>query len=219
MNETPLIDNHKQQGLRRKLIQLLREQGIADEYVLSAMSKVPRHQFLDSVFENHAYENKALPIDEEQTISQPYTVAFQTEKLDIQEGDRVLEIGTGSGYQTAVLSKLGAHVYTIERHKSLHDKTQKLLAKMGIKNVDYHFGDGFKGLPQLAPFDKIIITASPKNIPEKLIEQLKVNGKMILPIDQGAVHKMTLVIKNPDNTLNIEELADFKFVPMLKGVN
>ncbi len=219
MQDRPLIDNHKQQGLRKKLIALLKQLGITNDEVLSAIYKVPRHQFLDSVFEVYAYENKALPIGEDQTISQPYTVAYQTEILEIEEGDKVLEIGTGSGFQTAVLSKLGATVFTIERQKSLHDKTPKLLAKMGIENIHYFFGDGFKGLPNHAPFDKIIITASPKKIPELLIEQLKIGGKMILPLDKGDVHKMTLIIKVDATDLQITELEDFKFVPMLKGVN
>jgi len=212
-----LIDTHKHQGLRRKLVDVIHKQGIEDEEVLQAFMNVPRHQFLDSVFDNLAYENQALPIDENQTISQPYTVAYQTEKLQLEDGDRILEIGTGSGYQAAILAQYDVEVFTIERHKKLYEKTSQLLHKMALTNIYCYYGDGFKGLPDLAPFDKIIITASPKKIPENLIQQLKVGGRMILPIDKGQIHKMTLIIKKQNDELQIEELDDFKFVPMLKG--
>lgn len=215
--EKQLLDNYKHRGLRKALVKIIETQGISDRDVLHAIDSVPRHYFLDSVFENHAYENKALPIDEGQTISQPYTVAYQTMKLEIQEGDKILEIGTGSGYQAAILAEMGAQVYSIERHEILHKKTAHLLSRMGYDTIHCFFGDGFKGLEQEAPFDKIIITASPRSIPESLVKQLRVGGRMILPIDQGEVHKMTLLIKTDDNNYTTEELEDFKFVPMLKG--
>jgi protein-L-isoaspartate(D-aspartate) O-methyltransferase len=215
-----LIDNIKHQGKRKRLIQELKDMGIESENVLSAMLKVPRHFFLDSSFEDFAYQNKAFPISTEQTISHPYTVAFQSEVLNIQKGDKVLEIGTGSGYQTAVLHHLGAIVYSIERQHTLFDKAKLLLPKMRVK-ANLYYGDGYEGLPDKAPFDKIIITAGAPTIPEKLFKQLIIGGSMIIPLGVGT-QTMTLIIKTSDNQYEKVEFdnfneSHFRFVPMLKN--
>jgi protein-L-isoaspartate(D-aspartate) O-methyltransferase len=215
-----LIDNIKHQGKRKRLIQELKDMGIESSAVLNAMLKVPRHYFLDSSFEDFAYQNKAFPIGTEQTISHPYTVAFQSEILNIEKGDKILEIGTGSGYQTAVLFHLGTEVYSIERQHSLFDKTKLLLTQMRVK-ANLHYGDGYDGLPDKAPFDKMIITAGAPNIPEKLFKQLTIGGSMIIPL--GMENQiMTLIIKTSKNQYEKIEFdnfneSHFRFVPMLKS--
>ena len=215
-----LVDKAKHQGSRKRLILELQEMGIESPKVLDAMLKVPRHFFLDSSFEEHAYQNKAFPIGTDQTISHPYTVAFQSEVLGIKKGDKVLEIGTGSGYQTAVLFHLGADVYSIERQHFLFDKTKQLLSAMRIKAF-LHYGDGYEGLPEKAPFDKILVTAGAPSIPQKLFKQLNIGGMMIIPIGVGE-QIMTLIIKTADSSYKKVEFdnfneTNFRFVPMLKN--
>ncbi|MEZ7837912.1 MAG: protein-L-isoaspartate(D-aspartate) O-methyltransferase [Flavobacteriales bacterium] len=215
-----LVDKAKHQGSRKRLVLELQEMGIESPQVLDALLKVPRHFFLDSSFEEHAYQNKAFPIGTDQTISHPYTVAFQTEVLTLKKGDKVLEIGTGSGYQTAVLFHLGAQVFSIERQHLLFDKTKQLLATMKIKAF-LHYGDGYEGLPEKAPFDKIIVTAGAPSLPEKLFAQLAIGGMMIIPIGKGS-QIMTLIIKTATSTYKKVEFdnfneTNFRFVPMLKS--
>ncbi len=214
-------DTHKHQGLRKKLIEEIRAKGITDERVLKAMGKIPRHFFIDdSIFDgaNIAYRDAAFSIGEGQTISQPFTVAYQTELLEIKPGDKILEIGTGSGYQSCVLAEMGARVFTIERFKKLSNKAKEMLDFFGYKNVKTFFGDGFEGLPSFAPFDKIIITAAAPEIPEKLKQQLKVGGYLVVPFGEGELQKMIRLKKISDIDFE-EEISDsaFRFVPMLKG--
>jgi protein-L-isoaspartate(D-aspartate) O-methyltransferase len=210
MNDTFL---HK--GLRQKLVEKLRIKGITSEEVLTAIMNVPRHLFIAQGLERLAYEDQALPIGSEQTISQPYTVAFQTQLLNISKGEKILEIGTGSGYQAAVLAEMGAKVFSIERHHDLFQQSQQLLLNLGY-NMQLFYGDGYLGKPTYAPFNKIIITAGVKEIPEQLIEQLSVNGRMVIPLGDN-IQEMTLVIKNADNSLNISKHGQFSFVPFIKG--
>lgn len=205
-------------GLREKLVQQLKEKGITDQNVLNAIGAVPRHYFLDSAFDKIAYEDRAFPIDADQTISQPYTVAYQTQLLKIKKGEKVLEIGTGSMYQTTILAALGAKVYTIERQKVLADKTPSFLFKKQFPDVFFFYGDGFLGLPNHAPFDKIIITAAAPKVPEKLWEQLKVKGVMVVPIDESeGVQRMYRLTKKKDGMAKKETFESFSFVPMLSG--
>ncbi len=211
-------DTTKHQGLRNQLANVLSAKGITNVKVLSAIRKIPRHLFMDSSFEAHAYQDKAFPIAAEQTISQPYTVAFQSEVLDIQSGEKVLEIGTGSGYQTAVLLELDAEVYSIERQHELFKKTSMFLPKLGYKPKRFIFGDGYKGLPEEAPFDKIIVTAGAPYVPKALLGQIKVGGKLLIPVgDKEQV--MTLFIRKSPKEFEKKELGDFRFVPMLKEKN
>jgi len=209
-------DSYLHKGLRKKLVDSIKKKGIHDQRVLKAINQVPRHLFMDSSFVHFAYKDQAFPIAANQTISQPYTVAFQTQLLDIQKGDKVLEIGTGSGYQAAVLLSMGATVYTIERFKILNLGAQNLLPKLGYR-PHFFYGDGYEGLPTYAPFDKVIITAAAKEIPHKLTDQLKVNGKMVLPLGEKTTQTMTVVEKKSDNDYKITEHGAFVFVPMLKG--
>jgi len=209
-----LEDTFKHRGLRRQLIQELRQKGIRDEKVLEAINQIPRHLFFLKNFEQFAYEDKAYPIESGQTISQPYTVAFQTMCLQIQEGEKVLEIGTGSGYQGAVLSKLGAQVHTIERDKKLFTGTVELLKNLAIP-IKCYLGDGTKGLPSVAPFDKIIVTAGAPDLTQTLMQQLKVGGKMISPVGDKDVQKMILAQKTSSNNFSFEDLGTFKFVPLI----
>lgn len=209
-------DSYLHKGLRKKLVEELKKKGITDSRVLDAINKVPRHLFMDSSFTHFAYKDKAFPIAANQTISQPYTVAFQTQILEIEKGDKVFEVGTGSGYQSAVLLEMGATVFTIERHKILSTGAQALLPKLGYR-PQFFYGDGFEGLPTYAPFDKIIVTAGAQNMPQKLIEQLKPGGKMIIPVGNEKEQTMKLIQKNIDGTINTSEHGAFVFVPMLKG--
>jgi protein-L-isoaspartate(D-aspartate) O-methyltransferase len=209
-------DSYLHKGLRKKLVEEIKSKGITNIKVLGAINKVPRHIFMDSSFTHFAYKDKAFPIAANQTISQPYTVAFQTQMLDIQKGDKVLEVGTGSGYQTAVLIEMGATVFTIERFKVLSNSAQVLLTKLGYR-PHFFYGDGFEGLPTYAPFDKIIVTAGAAEMPEKLISQLKPGGIMIIPIGNDLEQKMILVKKLDNENTEITEHGEFVFVPMLKG--
>ena len=187
-------DTSKHQGLRNQLVTILQQKGIGNKNVLEAIKKIPRHLFLNSSFEDFAYQDKAFPIDAGQTISQPYTVAFQTELLEVKKGDKILEIGTGSGYQTAVLCTLGAVVYSVERQNELFKKTSLLLPKLGIRAKHLSFGDGYKGLPNHAPFDGIIVTAGAPEIPKTLMSQLKIGGKLVIPVGVK-IQIMTLIIR------------------------
>jgi protein-L-isoaspartate(D-aspartate) O-methyltransferase len=210
-------DTYRHKGLRKKLMDQLREKGITDENVLAAMSNIPRHYFLDTALDNIAYEDRAFPIAEGQTISQPYTVAYQTQLLQVKPQDKILEIGTGSIYQATVLAEMGAKVFTIERQKILFDKTKHFVFKSKYPNIKFFYGDGFEGLPTYAPFDKVIITAAAPFIPPKLIAQLKPGGKMIIPLDAGEHQRMLRITKNEDGSTNEEAFQNFSFVPMLTG--
>ncbi len=210
-------DSYRHKGLRRKLLDSLRKKGITDERVLAAMEAVPRHYFLESAFSDLAYEDKALPIDKEQTISQPYTVAFQTQLLDVQKRDRVLEIGTGSGYQAAILGKLEARVFTMERQEQLYHQAKKLLTELGFSNIRCYFRDGTKGLREFAPYDKIIVTAGATEVPAILLEQLKTGGKMVIPVGVRS-QRMLRITKGTDNEYIEEDFGDFRFVPFISGV-
>ena len=209
-----LEDSYKHQGMRRVLVKKLREKGIKDERVLAAIGKIPRHLFLDSAFAEHAYKDKAMPIGEGQTISQPYTVAFQTELLNVQPGDKVLEVGTGSGYQCCVLLEMGAKVYTIEYNQKLYEQTARFLPTMGYKAY-FLQGDGSKGVPVFAPYDKIIVTAGAPALPDALVAQLNINGRLVIPIGDNKTQKMVLVQKISDKEVDWTEHAAFSFVPLL----
>ena len=211
-------DTHKHKGLRNQLVKIIAQKGITDKNVLVAMGNVPRHLFMDSSFADFAYQDKAFPISAGQTISQPYTVAFQTELLRIKENHQILEIGTGSGYQTAVLMEMGAKVYTIERQQELFKKTKLFLPKIGYTPKKIIFGDGYKGLPEDAPFDGIIVTAGAPFVPNALLSQLKVGGRLVIPIgDEEQI--MTLFIRTSEKDFEKHELGKFKFVPMLNKKN
>jgi protein-L-isoaspartate(D-aspartate) O-methyltransferase len=212
-------DSYQHKGLRKKLMDLLREKGISDENVLQAMNNIPRHYFLDSAFDKIAYEDRAFPISEAQTISQPYTVAYQTQLLQVKPNDKILEIGTGSIYQATVLAEMGAKVFTIERQKKLFEKTKQYIFKSKYSNLKFFYGDGFEGLPTYASFDKILITAAAPFIPPKLVEQLKVDGKMVVPVDEEHHQRMLRITKNEDGTISEEAFENFSFVPMLSGRN
>ena len=211
-------DTSKHQGLRNQLAKSLKEKGISDQKVLDAIRKVPRHLFIDSSFEDHAYQDKAFPIAAGQTISQPYTVAFQSQVLGIRQGDKVLEIGTGSGYQTAVLVALQAEVYSIERQHELFKKTSLFFPKIGYRPKKLIFGDGYKGFPEKAPFDKVIVTAGAPYIPKALMAQLKGGGKLLIPVGD-LTQTMTLLIRTSPKKFEKHELGDFTFVPMLQKKN
>ncbi len=211
-------DTSKHQGLRNQLANVLIAKGISDKNVLNAIRNIPRHLFIDSSFEAHAYQDKAFPIAAEQTISQPYTVAFQSETLQIKKGDKVLEIGTGSGYQTAVLLELNTEVYTIERQHELFKKTSNFLPKLNYNPKKFIFGDGYKGLPDKAPFDKIIVTAGAPYVPKPLLAQLKIGGMLLIPVgDKTQI--MNLFIRKSAKEFEKKELGDFAFVPMLEEKN
>lgn len=208
-------DTSKHQGLRNQLASILKNKGITNEKVLTAIKTIPRHLFIDSSFSDHAYQDKAFPIAAEQTISQPYTVAFQSQTLAVNQGDIVLEIGTGSGYQTAVLIELGAEVYTIERQHELFKKTSLFLPKLGYKPKKFIFGDGYKGFKEKAPFDKIIVTAGAPFVPKPLLAQLKVGGMLLIPVgDKKQI--MTMFYRKTPKEFEKKELGDFAFVPMLQ---
>jgi len=213
-----IIDTNKHKGLRNQLVATIEAKGIKDKKVLKAIGKIPRHLFMDSGFIDFAYQDKPFPIGADQTISQPYTVAFQTELLDVEPNDKVLEIGTGSGYQTAILIELKAEVYSIERQKELYAKSKKFLPLVGYVPKKILFGDGYKGLPEFAPFDKIIVTAGAPFVPKPLLSQLKIGGKMVIPVGTG-VQVMKLFIRKGEKKFEEHEFGDFCFVPMLKEKN
>ena len=212
-------DTYRHKGLRKKLIDILRQKGITDEAVLGAMNNIPRHFFLDSAFDEIAYEDRAFPISEGQTISQPYTVAYQTQLLQVKPYDKILEIGTGSIYQATVLAEMGAQVFTIERQKVLFEKTKNYIFKSKYPKLKFFYGDGYEGLPTYAPFDKVIITAAAPFIPPKLIDQMKAGGKMVVPVDEGSHQRMLRITKNADGSITEEAFDNFSFVPMLSGRN
>ncbi len=212
-------DTYRHKGLRKKLIDSIRDKGITDENVLQAMMNIPRHFFLDTAFDHIAYEDRAFPIAEGQTISQPYTVAYQTQLLEVQPYDKILEIGTGSAYQACVLAEMNANVFTIERQKKLFDLAKNFLLKKKYPNIKFFYSDGFEGLPTFAPFDKILITAAAPFVPPKLIEQLKPNGKMVIPLDDDGIQKMKRITKNDHGSYEEKTFSNFSFVPMLKGKN
>ena len=216
---TIIEDNYRHKGMRKQLVDQLRAKGITNEAVLSAINEVPRHVFLDSSFVELAYQDQSFPIGSGQTISQPNTVAFQTQLLQVEKGMKVLEIGTGSGYQACVLAAMGAKVFSIERQRNLYFKTKEILEQLPFR-VKTFLGDGYEGLPTYQPFDRVIITAGAPSIPEKLIEQMKPGGIMVIPMDnaEGDGQTMLRVTKMDDCSLKKEEFGDFKFVPMLKEI-
>jgi protein-L-isoaspartate(D-aspartate) O-methyltransferase len=214
-------DTYQHKGMRRQLINSLREKGIQDERVLEAMNNIPRHWFLDSAFNKIAYEDRAFPIGEGQTISQPYTVAYQTQLLNITRGEKILEIGTGSAYQATVLAEMGARVFTIERQRKLYDDLQRTYVfRSKYPFLKFFYGDGFEGLPSFAPFDKVLITAAAPFIPQKLIDQMRVGGIMVIPVDEPEQknQRMLRITKTPDG-VSEERFDFFSFVPMLTGKN
>ncbi len=209
-------ENPRHQGLRKRLVEGLKIKGIRNEKVLEAIGKVPRHLFMESTFIQFAYRDQAFPIGAGQTISQPFTVALQTQLLQIEKGDKVLEVGTGSGYQAAVLIEMGARVFTIERQKELYTKVHKFLPEIGY-NPACFFGDGYLGLPNFAPFDKIIVTAGATFVPESLKQQLAINGRMVIPVGNEQRQEMNVIIRVAENEYKSEKHGDFIFVPLLKG--
>ncbi|MCB0508428.1 MAG: protein-L-isoaspartate(D-aspartate) O-methyltransferase [Bacteroidetes bacterium] len=211
-------DTFRHQGLRKRLVRELKEAGIQNNTVLNAIEKIPRHFFIETTFEDDAYENRPFPIGRGQTISNPYTVAYQTELLEVQDGDKILEIGTGSGYQAAVLATLGATVYTIERHRPLYLKTKQLFEALNFTTIQPFYGDGFKGHPSAAPYDKIVITAAAPEIPKNLLLQLKINGILVLPLGEGEIQEMIKITRLDKNEFEKETFLNFTFVPMLKGI-
>jgi len=213
-----LKDTFKHKGLRQQLVEVVRSKGITDENVLAALGKVPRHLFMDSGFLDHAYQDKAFPIAADQTISQPYTVAFQTELLQVKKGDKILEIGTGSGYQAAILCEMGAKVYSIERQLELFKITSKFLPKLGYRAKKLIFGDGYKGLLEEAPFDGIIVTAGAPFVPKPLLSQLKIGGRLVIPLGKN-IQIMTLFIRKGEKDFEKHEFGEFRFVPLLEDKN
>jgi len=211
-------DSFRHQGLRKQMIQLLREKGITDSLVLEAMNRVPRHIFLDKAFLEYAYQDRAFAIGRGQTISAPFTVAYQTQLLSLSAGMKVLEIGTGSGYQAAVLAECGVKVYTIERIIALHEKSKDFLKKRGYRNIQFFKGDGFVGLPSFSPYDRILITAAAPEMPAALLSQLAVGGILVIPLGEGDTQQMQRITKLSETEVHTELLEDFSFVPMLKGV-
>ncbi len=211
-------DTLKHRGMRNKLAEILVDKGISDQKVLNAIKTIPRHLFMDSGFEGHAYQDKAFPIAADQTISQPYTVAFQTELLQLKPSHKILEIGTGSGYQTAVLLHMKAKVYTIERQQELFKKTRLFFKKMGYRPKKMIFGDGYKGLPEEAPFDGIVVTAGAPEVPKALMAQLKIGGRLVIPVGNNS-QVMTLFIRKSEKEFEKEELGNFRFVPLLEDKN
>lgn len=210
-------DSYRHKGLRKKLVEGLRRKGINDEKLLNAINNIPRHFFLDSAFDEVAYEDRAFPIAEGQTISQPYTVAYQTQLLEIKPFEKVLEIGTGSGYQAAVLAEMGTQVYTIERQKKLFESNRQFDYLRKYHNIKFFYGDGYEGLPTYGPFDKIIITAAAPEIPQALIHQLKPGGMMVIPVGIGEVQRMMRITKLKNETIREEVFDHFSFVPMVEG--
>ncbi|MFT3901860.1 MAG: protein-L-isoaspartate(D-aspartate) O-methyltransferase [Niabella sp.] len=212
-----LEDTYKHKGLRKKLVDTIRSKGIRDEAVLEAINKIPRHFFLDSAFDDVAYEDRAFPIGEGQTISQPYTVAYQSELLQVSPGMKVLEIGTGSAYQAVVLAAMGALVFTIERQHKLYKENQTFAYLKKFPFIKFFYGDGYKGLPTYASFDRVIITAAAPSVPQALLQQLKVGGKMVIPVGTGDVQQMQRLTKLDDGGQEVEYFDNFSFVPLLQG--
>jgi protein-L-isoaspartate(D-aspartate) O-methyltransferase len=212
-------DTYRHKGLRKKLVETVRSKGISDEKVLEAIERIPRHFFLDSAFDEVAYEDKAFPIAEHQTISQPYTVAYQTQLLEVKPFEKVLEIGTGSAYQASVLAELGVQVYTIERQKKLFESNKRFDFIKRYPNIKFFYGDGYEGLPTFAPFDKVLITAAAPDIPQKLVQQMKTGAMMVIPVGTGEVQVMKRLTKQKDGGLKEEIFDRFSFVPMLGGKN
>ncbi|MBL7803020.1 MAG: protein-L-isoaspartate(D-aspartate) O-methyltransferase [Saprospiraceae bacterium] len=212
-----MTDSYRHKGLRKKLVDQLRQRGIRDEAVLTAIGAVPRHFFLDKAFEEHAYEDKPFPIGNQQTISQPYTVAYQSALLEVKKRDRILEIGTGSGYQAAILGAMGARVFTVERQEALHLKSKELLEQLGFTNIRCFFRDGTKGLAEFAPYDKIIVTAGAPVVPQPLKEQLAVGGILVIPVGED-VQYMYRITRVSETEFREEMLDAFRFVPFLEGV-
>lgn len=210
-------DTYRHKGLRKQLINELRRKGINDEQVLAAMDALPRHFFLDKAFEEWAYEDKPFPIGHDQTISQPFTVAYQTLLLQIQKRDKVLEVGTGSGYQAGLLALLGARVYTVERQEGLYHKAKRLLKELKLGNIRCYLRDGYKGLPEFAPFDKIIVTAGASEVPEPLLQQLAIGGILVIPVGDP-VQRMHRITRLSEKDYQDEVLGTFRFVPFLKGL-
>lgn len=210
-------DTWRHKGMRSKLVEALRDKGISDDRVLLAMEAVPRHFFMDTAFDDIAYQDRAFPIGEGQTISQPYTVAYQSQLLEIKPFDKVLEIGTGSGYQSCILAAMGAHVFTIERQKKLYDSFRTFFFKASYPTIKFFYGDGFEGLPTYAPFDKVIVTAAAPYIPDKLLMQLKTGGFMVVPVGGKEGQRMFRVIKKSPDDFEREVYDNFSFVPMLGG--
>lgn len=211
------MDTYRHKGLRKKLVKEIAKKGIEDQQVLNAIASIPRHLFIpDNALHKYAYEDKPFPIGAGQTISQPYTVAYQTELLNLKNRDKVLEIGTGSGFQTAVLLEMGAKVFSIERQRALFDRTKLLLPQLGYNSAKLFYGDGYKGLPEFAPFDKIIVTAGAPYVPEDLLSQIKIGGVMVIPVDEGENQMMKKITKVDDNKFKTENLGIFRFVPLLK---
>ena len=208
------VDNYRERGARKQLVDILKKKGIDDEAVLKAIGKVPRHYFFDETFWNQAYKDIAFPIGEGQTISQPYTVAYQTQLLHIKKGDKVLEIGTGSGYQACILVELGAKVYTIERQEKLYERTIQILPYMGYK-PQFFLGDGSKGIPEYAPYDKIIVTAGAPMVPEELLRQLAIGGILVIPVGDAETQKMVTILKIAENDYERHVLDTFRFVPLV----
>lgn len=212
-----MTDTFEARGKRKKLVEEIRKKGITDEEVLRAINTVPRHLFMDPAFLNHAYVDKAFPISSGQTISQPYTVAVQTSLLQVRRRDKILEIGTGSGYQAAILSEMGAKVYTIERFRELYLKAQGILSALGY-SADFFYGDGHAGKPQYGPFDGIVITAASSEIPGDLLTQLKIGGRLVVPLGDSSSQQMTLVRRTGEEEFEYSTHGMFVFVPMLKGI-
>src|ERR1700748_3641490 len=212
-------DSYRHKGLRRQLVEVVRQKGITDERVLEAILHIPRHFFMDSAFDKIAYEDRAFPIGEGQTISQPYTVAYQSQLLEIKPYDKVLEIGTGSAYQACVLAEMGAQVFTIERQRKLFDRNKQFTYLKKYPRLKFFFGDGFEGLPTYGPFDKVIVTAAAPFIPPKLVEQLKPGGRMVIPVGEGSVQRMLRLTRKPDGSVTEESFDNFSFVPMMEGKN
>ena len=211
-------DSSKHKGLRKRLVDQLVLKGIKSKIVIDALLKVPRHLYIDKDFETHAYIDKAFPIDSEQTISQPFTVAFQTSLLNLNKKDKVLEIGTGSGYQTAILMEIADSVFSIERQHKLYRRSKKNLTNLGYKTINIKYGDGYKGLQEHQPFDKILVTAGAEILPKQLLLQLKIGGKLVIPIGKD-IQKMTVIERKSEKSFDKKIYGNFKFVPMLKNTN
>jgi protein-L-isoaspartate(D-aspartate) O-methyltransferase len=211
-----MVDNYQHKGLRKKLVDTIASKGILDSRILEAINNIPRHLFMDSGFLKFAYEDKPFPIGAGQTISQPYTVAYQTELLQVKKGDKVLEIGTGSGYQACVLSEMGAKVFTIERQKKLYSKTKQFLPELGYRTIKCFYGDGYKGLPAFAPYDSILVTAAAPEIPLALLDQLRVDGVLVVPLGKADLQVMVRLTKKQNGEIAQERFGGFRFVPLLK---